>query len=70
MIVKLDMSLGNEALYKNCDIEEVGGRKNLLTPPCDAGNLIGRNVHDILKIFQGVIGKSVFSQVLWRFGLI
>jgi hypothetical protein len=49
MKVKLDMSLRNDDLYRNCDIEEVGGRKNLLTPPDVAGNIIGRNVHEILE---------------------
>ena len=42
--MKIDMSLSNAALYDGCEIEEVGGRLNLKTPPAQAANIIGRNV--------------------------
>ena len=41
----IDLSLKNTDLYKNLDIEEVGGRLNLVTPVDEAVNIIGRNIN-------------------------
>lgn len=40
----IDLSLNNAALYSGCQIEEVAGRKNLVTPVADAVNIVGRNI--------------------------
>lgn len=40
----LDVSLKNADLYAGCQIEEVAGRLNLVTPVAEAANLLGRNV--------------------------
>jgi hypothetical protein len=47
-IMKLDLSLRNASLYEGCEIEEVAGRLNLLTPPAEAVNIVGRNIHNII----------------------
>ena len=44
----INLNLTNDALYVGCDIEEVGGRLNLKTPPEEAVNLVGRNVAAIV----------------------
>ncbi len=38
-----DLSLLNADLYAGCEIQEVAGRRTLMTPPAEAVNLIGRN---------------------------
>ena len=40
----LDLSLKNSILYEGCEAEEVAGRLNLLTPPSQAANTVGRNI--------------------------
>ena len=74
-----DLSLNNIALYMDCEIEEVGGKKNLLTPPFIASNIIGKNAErliDTLTIKNEVVltgGMAiwayliVFHQVVHRF---
>lgn len=46
-MTKLDLSLNNEQLYSGCQIEEVAGRKNLVTPISEAVNIVGKNAHDM-----------------------
>jgi hypothetical protein len=46
-MTNLDLSLNNEQLYSGCQIEEVAGRKNLVTPISEAVNIIGKNVHEM-----------------------
>ncbi len=46
MSVRLDLSLTNVILYRDCQIETVAGRQNLTTPIPDAVNLVGRNVNE------------------------
>ena len=43
-MLTIDLSLKNSILYAGCEIEEVAGRLNLITPPSEAVNIIGRNV--------------------------
>lgn len=45
----INLSLNNTELYKGCEINEVGGRLNLLTNPAEATNIIGRNIAEIVK---------------------
>ena len=47
--MRIDLSLDNEELYAGCEIEEVAGRLNLMTPPQDAVNLVGRNINRIIS---------------------
>ena len=42
--ITLDLSLTNDQLYAGCQIEEVAGRLNLVTPIAEAVNIVGRNV--------------------------
>ena len=42
--MEIDLSLKNAALYEGCQIEEVAGRLNLVTPVEDAVNIVGRNI--------------------------
>ena len=44
--MKINLGLDNTWLYQNCRIEEVAGRKNLVTPVKDAINTMGRNITD------------------------
>lgn len=48
MALVINLGLDNAELYSGCEIEEVGGRKNLLTPPSEAGNIIGKNIAEIV----------------------
>lgn len=48
MAKTIDLGLGNARLYAGCEIEEVGGRKNLLTPVAEASNIIGKNIAEIV----------------------
>ena len=38
----IDLSLKNKELYAGCNIEEVAGRLNLVTPVSEAVNKVGR----------------------------
>lgn len=49
MAVRLDLSLSNGVLYRDCDIETVAGRLNLKTPVADAVNVVGRNINELVK---------------------
>jgi hypothetical protein len=42
---KIDLSLNNKKLYENCEINEVAGRLNLVTPVAEAVNIVGRNIN-------------------------
>lgn len=42
----IDLSLRNKDLYMGCEIEEVAGRLNLITPPKEAINIVGRNINN------------------------
>jgi len=46
--VHIDMSLTNETLWAGCEIIEVGGRENLVTPHGEAIKIIGANVRRML----------------------
>lgn len=49
----IDLSLKNADLYRNCEIEEVAGRLNLITPPDQAVNIIGRNIEQMIaELFE------------------
>ena len=43
----IDLSLNNKKLYENCEINEVAGRQNLVTPITDAVNIVGRNINNM-----------------------
>jgi len=43
----IDLSLTNDTLYHDCEIETVGGRLNLVTPPGIAKEIIGRNADNL-----------------------
>jgi len=43
--MQIDLSLSNVVLWNGCEIEQVGGRLNLKTPPKEAGNILGRNLN-------------------------
>lgn len=47
-MIKIDLGLKSQ-LYKGCEIEEVGGRLNLITPLAEAANIVGRNAADIVE---------------------
>lgn len=47
--MKLDLSLKNAALYKGCEISEVGGKLTLMTEPAKASNIVGRNAGEIIE---------------------
>lgn len=41
--MQLNLGLNNQQLYAGCEIQEVGGRLTLITPPDVAVNIVGRN---------------------------
>ena len=43
----IDLSLNNKKLYENCEINEVAGRLNLVTPIEKAVNIVGRNINNM-----------------------
>ena len=45
----IDLSLKNRGLYAGCQIEEAAGRLNLVTPPAEAVNIVGRNIEQIVE---------------------
>ena len=45
----INLSLSNEMLYADCEIEEVAGRLNLKTPIPNAVNIVGRNIARIVE---------------------
>jgi len=45
----VDLSLKNKKLYAGCQIEEVAGRLNLITPVKEAVNIVGRNAYAIIE---------------------
>jgi len=44
----IDLSLRNSQLYQGCEIEEVAGQLNLITPPPEGVQLVGRNIATML----------------------
>lgn len=52
MSVRLDLSLTNLILYRDCAIESVAGRLNLTTPVIDAVNIVGRNVNEWVRTLR------------------
>jgi len=44
----IDLSLNNAAIYAGCEVEEVNGRMNLITPVAQATSIIGRNARRII----------------------
>ena len=46
--MKIDLSLKNAALYAGCEITQVAGRDNLVTPVADAVSIVGQNIHAIM----------------------
>ena len=47
--MQIDLSLRNADLYAGCDIEEVAGRLNLVTPVSEAVNIVGRNINRMVQ---------------------
>ena len=47
--MRIDMGLTNETLWAGCEIIEVGGRENLVTPAGDAIKILGANVRAMLS---------------------
>jgi hypothetical protein len=46
----IDLSLKNQALYKGCQIQEVAGKLNLVTPwEPTAKDIVGRNINEIVQ---------------------
>ena len=43
----IDLSLNNKKLYEGCEVTEVAGRLNLVTPISEAINIVGKNVHNM-----------------------
>lgn len=43
-MVVINLALTNDVLYSGCEIGEVAGRLNLMTPVDQAVNIVGRNV--------------------------
>lgn len=43
----INLSLQNNDLYKGCEINEVAGRQNLITPIAQAIEIVGRNVNKL-----------------------
>lgn len=48
MATMIDLGLGNTALYAGCQVEEVAGRKNLVTPVAEAVEIVGKNIAAIV----------------------
>jgi len=48
-MIKIDLGLGNNALYQGCEVTEVGGRLTLITEPAEASNIVGRNAIAIIE---------------------
>lgn len=48
----IDLGLGNTELYDGCEIEEVAGRLNLVTPIKEAVQIVGRNTAEIAKTVE------------------
>lgn len=44
----IDLGLTNADLYADCEITEVGGRLNLVTPVQEAANTVGRNINKMV----------------------
>lgn len=44
----VDLSLTNSQLYTGCEITSVNGRDNLVTPPVEAGEIIGKNISEMV----------------------
>lgn len=45
----INLGLDNGDLYAGCEIEEVGGRKNLTTALPQARDIVGKNATEIVK---------------------
>lgn len=46
--MQIDLSLKNETLYAGCQVEEVAGRLNLITPVDEAIQTVGRNANAMI----------------------
>lgn len=58
-MLTIDLSLENSDLYAGCEINEVGGRANLVTPINKAANIIGRNAQAIVDATDPSERKAV-----------
>lgn len=47
-MIEIDLSLANTTLYAGCEVEEVAGRLNLVTPVNQAVHIVGRNIAEII----------------------
>ena len=67
----LDLSLSNKLLYDGCVIEELPGKKNLLTPPIEASYIICNNLQ---KILDSILEKNEISltggMAIWAYLLV
>ena len=50
----IDLSLNNKKLYEGCEVTEVAGRLNLVTPVAEAVNIVGRNINNM-----GLCGEEI-----------
>lgn len=78
--MKINLGLDNEVLYEGCEVQSVGGRLTLVTPPQEAAFYVGRNVENLIKeekdrsevILSGPMAiwayLVVFHSVVHRFG--
>ncbi|NMB91898.1 hypothetical protein GYA37_03580 [candidate division WWE3 bacterium] len=57
--MKINMGLDNIQLYVGCNVQEVGGRLTLITPPEEAANIIGRNAQKIVQEIPANDRKAV-----------
>ena len=78
----IDLSLRNTELYFGCEITEVAGRLNLVTPVAEAVGIVGRNAEALVAITppsdRGAVTLTgpmavwsylaVFHTVVHRFG--
>lgn len=58
-MITIDISLANGDLYAGCEINEVGGRANLVTPVAVATNIVGRNAQAIVDATPVTDRKAV-----------
>ena len=47
-MINIDLGLNNGQLYDGCRVEEVAGRKNLVTPVAEAIQIVGKNINQMV----------------------
>ncbi len=69
----IDMSLKNEALYADCEVESVAGRLNLLTPIPRAIDIVGWNINRIVAAIPQADRNTVIltgPMAVWSYLLV